>query len=194
MIRLTQVAQMVRIDGNQEAIALIRMAIDNDDKARTLQAQLEADIEDSAPKLPSDLELQISGRRWTFGSCSTSGTRLDSRELEKDLAPTNRDFVSFDERLRSFIVHNFPEEAPRYEDLIYVCPWFLMDNELFSNKFDARRFSLLNALKSNINLWRTGQRPVIFCAAIRTFISASDMTASSSMMTPLEPLSPVSVH
>ena len=113
---------MVKIDGNQEAIALIHMAIDDDDKVQTLQAQ--ADIEDCAAELPSDLELQLPGQHWTFGSC-TSGPRLDSQELEKDLAPTNHDFVSFDERLRSFIVHNFPEEAPRYEDLIYVRPsWF----------------------------------------------------------------------
>jgi hypothetical protein len=67
-------------------------------------------------------------------------------------------------------------------------------NELFLNKSNTHRFSLLNALKSHINLWKTGQRPVIFCVAIRTFISASDMTLSLSMMTPLEPLSPVSVH
>jgi len=118
---LIQVAQMVRIDGNQEAIALIRMAIDDDNKARTVQAQV--DVEDCAAEPPSDLELQTPGRHWTFGSCSS--TRLDSRELEKDFAPTNRDFVSFDERLRSFLAHNFPEEAPRYEDLIYVrFSWF----------------------------------------------------------------------
>lgn len=112
---------MVKIDGNQEAIALIRMAIDDDDKARNLQAQV--DVEDCAAELLDDLKLQISGQHWTFGSHSS--TRLDSRELEKNFAPTNRDFVSFDERLRSFLIHNFPEEAPRYEDLIYVCPfWF----------------------------------------------------------------------
>jgi len=78
-----------------------------------------------------------------------------------------------------------------------ICTSFLVlngFNELFLNKSHTRRFSLLNALKSRINLWRTGQRPVIFCVAIRTFISASDMTASSSMMTPPEPLWPVSVH
>ena len=118
---LIHVAQMVRIDGNQEAIALICMAINDDDKARTLQAQV--DVEDCAAGPPSDLELQTPGRHRTFGSHSS--TRLDSRELEKDFAPTNRDFVSFDERLRSFLAHNFPEEAPRYEDLIYVRPsWF----------------------------------------------------------------------
>ena len=39
--------------------------------------------------------------------------------LEKQLAPDD-DFTSFDERLRSFIAHSFPEEALRYEDLVYV--------------------------------------------------------------------------
>ena len=109
---------MIRIDENQEAIAFIRMAIDDDDKARTLQTLV--DIEDCTAELPSDVESQIPGQHWTFGSCITSSTRLDSRELEKDLAPANHDFISFDQRLRSFIVHNFPEEAPRYEDLIHV--------------------------------------------------------------------------
>lgn len=109
---------MVKIDG-KKAIALICMAIDDDNKVWTLQAQ--ADIEDCAAELPSDLELQLPGQHWTFGS-HTSGPQLDSWELEKDLAPTNHDFVSFNEHLCSFIVHNFPEEAPCYEDLIYVHP------------------------------------------------------------------------
>ena len=115
---LISVTQMVRIDENQEAIALIRMAIDDDNKARTSQAQ--TDIEDHVAELPSDLEPHSPKRHnWTFGS--HTGTRLDSRELEKIFAPTNSDFVSFDMHLCSFIIHNFPEEAPRYEDIIYVC-------------------------------------------------------------------------
>jgi hypothetical protein len=105
---------MVRIDTNQEAIALIRMAVDNDNKSRTLQAQ--TDIED----YETNLELSLDKQHWTFGSCM-SGTRLDSRALEKLLAPGDHDFISFDEHLRSFIAHCLPEEAPRYEDLIYVC-------------------------------------------------------------------------
>ena len=105
---------MVRIDENQEAIALIRMAIDDYNGARTLQ-----NVED-AMKLPREPELNnFQERHWTFGS--PHGTRLDSRELERIFAPTDSDFISFNERLRSFITHNFPEEAPRYEDLIYVC-------------------------------------------------------------------------
>jgi hypothetical protein len=113
---------MVRIDENQEAIALIRMAIDNDNKARISQAQAD---EDHVAGLPSDLGPHTDTgleRHWTFGS--HTGTRLDSRELEKVFAPTNCDFVSFDTRLRSFIIHYFPEEAPRYEDIIYVCSRF----------------------------------------------------------------------
>lgn len=107
--------QMVKIDENQEAIALIRMAIDNDNKSRTLQAQ--TDIEDHETN--SDSEMHNLKQHWTFGS--RSSTRLDSRVLEKQLAPGDRDFIAFDERLRSFIAHCFPEEAPRYEDLVYVC-------------------------------------------------------------------------
>ena len=120
---LIRTAQMVRIDENQEAIALIRMAIDDDNRARTLQAQ--ADVEDRVTELPREQELHSLDGHWTFGS--PSGTWLDSRELEEIFAPTNHDFLSFDERLRSFITHAFPEEAPRYEDLIYVCSSFRRD-------------------------------------------------------------------
>jgi len=82
---------MVRIDGNQEAVALIRMAIDDDNMVRTSQAQ--ADVEDHVAELPNDLEPHSPERHWTFGS--RSGTRLDSRELEKVFSPTNSDFVFF---------------------------------------------------------------------------------------------------
>jgi hypothetical protein len=108
---------MAGIDENQEAIALIRMAIDDDTRSRTLQAQ---EIEDPATEFPTEPEwpnLRVE-QHWTFGS--PSGTRSDSQDLEKILAPTDRDFFSFDERLRSFITDCFPEEAHRYEDLIYV--------------------------------------------------------------------------
>jgi predicted P-loop ATPase len=104
---------MVKIDANQEAIALIRMAIDNDNKSRTLQGQTDHETD-------SESEMLSLEQHWTFGS-RISSTRLDSRALEKQLAPDD-DFMSFDERLRSFITHCFPEEAPRYEDLVYVCP------------------------------------------------------------------------
>lgn len=109
---------MARIDENQEVIALIRMAVDNDKKARAFQDQSDADVVLHTDR-PSS-----SQHHWTFGS--PSGTKLNSRELEKKFAPSDRDFVSFDERLRSFITHNFPDEVLRYEDLIYVCSCWLI--------------------------------------------------------------------
>jgi hypothetical protein len=109
-------AQMVRIDENQEAIAIIRMAIDNNNRTQLLEAQTSGDKPE--PDL-EEAERHGSEQHWIFGS--PSGTRRSSQELEEALAPSNHDFISFDEHLRIFITHNFPEEAPRYEDLIYVC-------------------------------------------------------------------------
>lgn len=106
---------MVRIDENQEAIAYIRMAVDNDKKSRASQANSDEEDHTESSK---EMELLTVKPHWTFGSPST---RSDSRELEKILAPTNRNFVSFDERLRYFITSNFPEEGPCYKDLIHVC-------------------------------------------------------------------------
>jgi len=107
---------MVKIDETQEAIAFVRMAVDNDDMAHATQAKMaiEDGVEISAESEPHSPE-----RHWTFGS--PTGTRLDTRDLENKFAPMDQDYISFDERLRSFIMHCFPEDAPRYEDLIYVC-------------------------------------------------------------------------
>lgn len=105
---------MVRIDENQEAIAVIRMAINADNVARSLQTQ-ENGVEDVIPDV---LKLQSPERHWNFGS--PSGKCLNSRELEKNFSAIDCNFISFDERLRSFITENFPDEAPRYEDIIYV--------------------------------------------------------------------------
>lgn len=64
---LILVTQMVRIDENQKAIALIHMAIDNDNKAQTLQAQV--DVEDHVAKLPDNLEPHTGPEwHWTFDS------------------------------------------------------------------------------------------------------------------------------
>jgi hypothetical protein len=102
---------MVRIDENQEAIATIRMAVDD---YNSLRAQTQEEVDEGTTNQESYNPTQ----HWIFGS--PSGTQSDSRELERILAPTNSDFVSFDEQLRCFITDTFPEEAPRHEDLIYV--------------------------------------------------------------------------
>ena len=101
-------AQMVRIDENQEAIAFIQMAIDNNAKAQ--------DQSDTKGH-----EVDLSRQYWTFGS--PNGTQLDSRELERVLAPSDRNFTSFNNFLRLFIAQSFPDETLCYEDLIYVT-WF----------------------------------------------------------------------
>ena len=184
-VPLTLVIQMVKIDANQEAIALIRMAIDNDNKSRIVQA--ETDINDREP----DSEVLSLKQHWTFGS--RSSTRLDSRVLEKQLASDDHDFISFDERLRSFIAHCFPEEAPRYEDLVYVCLISCLPSSIKSLKL-FNRFNVSNASQSGINLWRTGQSATIFCVAIQISINVSDMTVLLSTTTALGPQSHVSVH
>jgi hypothetical protein len=102
---------MVRIDENQEAIATIRLAVDD---YNSMRAQTQEEVDEGTTNQESYNPTQ----HWIFGS--PSGTQSDSRELERILAPTNSDFVSFDEQLRCFITDTFPEEAPRHEDLIYV--------------------------------------------------------------------------
>ncbi|PPQ88862.1 hypothetical protein CVT25_009588 [Psilocybe cyanescens] len=64
--------QMSRIDENQEAIVLIRMAIDNDNRAQSLQSY----AEDSMTKPPEEPESYIPEEHWIFGS--HNGTQLDS--------------------------------------------------------------------------------------------------------------------
>jgi hypothetical protein len=177
------VTQMVKIDANQEAIALIRMAIDNNDKTYTSQGQTDIKVHET------DSEMFSLKQHWTFGS--RSGAQLDSRVLEKQLAPDD-DFISFDERLRSFIAHSFPEEAPRYEDLVYACS--VTQKLAFHCSISINRFSVSNVSQSDINPWRTGRSVTIFCAATQISTTVSDMTALSSTMTPLGLQSHVSVH
>ncbi|SRR5260221_14136326 len=113
---------MVKIDENHEEIARIRMAIESDKEARVLEVHGQADsdsVEDHGSM--SEIHGQVTNEQhWTFGS--PSGAQQESRELEKTISPTDHDYVSFNNCLRSFITHTFPENAPRYEDLIYVCP------------------------------------------------------------------------
>ena len=151
---------MVKIDENQEVIALIRMAVDNDKKAQALQSQLDADVEycqtgTGMPGLHS-----FSEQHWTFGS--QSGTKLNSRELEKKFAPSDRDFVSFDERLRSFITHSFPDEAPYYEDLIYVCSLWPIVTVLLLQFSQVQSFKCVKILYQSMEDWTEG-RDILRC-------------------------------
>ncbi len=107
---------MVRIDERQEAIAFIRMTIDNAQEAlRVKNLDLEPDLDDL--ELHDDRP-ETTEHTWKFGS--PEGKKTTSRTLEANLAPLNRDYTSFDQRLRVFITNNIPEDALSYEDVIYV--------------------------------------------------------------------------
>jgi hypothetical protein len=80
--------QMVRIDENQEVIANIHMAIDD---FNSLKAETQVGGGDGITNSPN-LESQNPQQHWIFGS--PNGTQLNSRDLERMCAPTNRDFLS----------------------------------------------------------------------------------------------------
>lgn len=115
---------MCVIDEKQEAIARIRMTIDNETKARlNLESTSEdlesADIAGDEGETILDLDLQ-SSKTWQLGS--PEGKKMNLRTMATDLAKTNRQYCSLDERVRDFIACNIPEEAVqmRFEDDIYV--------------------------------------------------------------------------
>jgi uncharacterized tellurite resistance protein B-like protein len=102
---------MCVIDEKQEAIARIRMAIDNDRKTHLVEDISEIDT--------SDLELE-SSKTWQLGS--QEGKRINLRAMVFNIAKADPRYHSLDERLRDFIACNMPEEAVqmRFEDDIYV--------------------------------------------------------------------------
>ena len=112
---------MCIIDERQEAIARIRMAIDNDRKARlNLNALESANTHEGA----LDLEPE-SSKTWQLGS--PEGKKTNLRVMAVDLAKVDPRYHSLEERLREFIACNMPEEAVqlRFEDDIYVSPEFV---------------------------------------------------------------------
>jgi hypothetical protein len=112
---------MCIIDERQEAIARIRMAIDNDRKARLNLNALE-----STDKHEGALDLEPeSSKTWQLGS--PEGKKTNLRVMAVDLAKVDPRYYSLEERLREFIACNMPEEAVqlRFEDDIYVSPEFV---------------------------------------------------------------------
>jgi hypothetical protein len=103
---------MCIIDEKQEAIARIRMTVDNDTKAR-LNLESTEDIGESEDMLDLDSE---SSKTWRLGS--QEGKKTNLRALAED----DLQYCSLDEQLRDFIACNIPEEAVqiRFEDDIYV--------------------------------------------------------------------------
>lgn len=107
---------MCAIDEKQEAVAQIRMAIDNDKMAR-LNLEPVEDIGKS--DVPLDLESE-SSKTWRLGS--QEGKKMNLRTMAVNIAKADPRYHSLDEKLRDFIACNVPEEAVRmrFEDDIYV--------------------------------------------------------------------------
>jgi len=113
--------KMCVIDEKQEAIARIRMTIDNDRKAR-LNLDSTENVAESEVAL--DLELD-SSKTWQLGS--PEGKKTNLRMMGADLAKVDPQYCSLDERVRDFIACNVPKEAIQlhFEDDIYVSLEFL---------------------------------------------------------------------
>lgn len=107
---------MVRIDETQEAIARIRMAIDDSNKARVVDPDDDQDTEDDNTA-PSSSPCDDS--HWRLGAPSKL---LDPHQLEECMIAEGRgrEFQSFNSRLRAFLTHTFPQDAVRYEGFIQV--------------------------------------------------------------------------
>ena len=107
---------MCVIDEKQEAIARIRMAIDNNKKAR-LDLESTEDIIESEVKVDPESK---SSKTWRMGS--QEGKKINFRIMVTGLAEADPRYHNLDERLRDFIACNLPEEAVqmKFEDDINV--------------------------------------------------------------------------
>jgi hypothetical protein len=106
---------MCVIDEKQEAVARIRMAIDNDRMAR-LNLESTEDISETL-----DLEMNHDGSNtWLLGS--PEGKKMNLRAMAVGLSNTDRQYRFLDERLRNFIACHMPKDAVqmRFEDDVYV--------------------------------------------------------------------------
>lgn len=117
---------MVVIDEKQEAIARIRMAIDNDIQARQITYEDHGEVEEPATTNEADFQ------QWQFGS--PEGKRVNLRVLVEDRLriPAHREYCDLDQRLRAFIAFHFPEDALSYEDEIFVSfPLLIVKHDSF---------------------------------------------------------------
>ena len=115
---------MIRIDEKQEAIAFIRMTIDNARKAsehnvNSSDLDPNCDPDNAEFQEPDAEDGSATERTWKFGS-PENRKKTTSRILEDNMAPLDPDYKSFDQRLRAFIADSLPEDALRYEDEIYA--------------------------------------------------------------------------
>jgi hypothetical protein len=97
------------IDEKQEAVACIRMAVDNN------LVQLNSD----APEDDELFDIDTDAKNWQLGS--PEGKKSNLRVMSAELGRTHEEYRDLDKRVRDFVAHQMPEEATRYEDDIYVC-------------------------------------------------------------------------
>ena len=133
---------MTQIDEKQEAIAKIRMTIDNDAAAKKLSHTDFKEDDELSPNLGQSESLavwappdNVNGHspHWIFGSPENP---INSYTLETKISTQgDESFKKFDERLRDFLSLYLPDEAIRYEDPILVISIYISHHyylQLFS--------------------------------------------------------------
>jgi hypothetical protein len=100
------------IDEKQEAIARIRMAVDNHNLA---QLNSEASDDDLCNV---DLDVDSESQHWQLGS--PEGKKSNLRVMSAELGSDHEEYRCLDERVRDFIACHMPEEAMQYEEDILV--------------------------------------------------------------------------
>lgn len=114
------------IDEKQEAIAHIRMAVDNDKLAR-LNSDA-PDTEELCETVDHDRHL-LDSQPWQLGSREGKWSNL--RVLSAELGREQEEYRDLNERVREFVAYHMQLEAMRYEDDIYVSLLKIDKSKLF---------------------------------------------------------------
>ena len=187
---------MSQIDEKQEAIAKIRMAIDNDAAAR--EAKISSAVFEEDDELSRNLgkpvwaapdNLNGHPSHWIFGSPEKP---INSRTLETEMSDQgDASFKDFDERLRDFLSLHLPDEAIRYEDPILVILNMNIPSLslLLINYFLNHRSGHINVFMSSTNRWKTGRKLVTYFDATTSFTGVNDTTVSFRRAAALPPCS-----
>ena len=111
---------MARIDETQEAIARIRMIVDENDMAqRDIDVDIEDDLADVAEHTLLADEDSIQGRHWSFGSPYKAITSTDLQLVEQSFKG-DKNFDGFDTKLRNFFVDAAPTLPITFENTVNV--------------------------------------------------------------------------
>lgn len=150
------IIKMSVIDEKQEAIACIRMAIDNNNLA---ESHLDA-LDDEEL---SDIDQDVDSQHWQFGS--REGKKSNLRVMSAELQGEHEEYRRLEERVRDFVAHHLPEEAMRYEDDIYVSHCSI--DQIYQEQFiyyisQAQRYKCLS-LKYQSKVDWTEMKDILRC-------------------------------